>query len=257
MSAGPLHVAAHGAGRDLALVHGWGFSGPALLPLAERLARTRRVHLVDLPGHGGSRAVPFPATLVELAGLLADSVPGAADWAGWSLGGLACLQLALARPERVARLALVCATPRFAQADDWMAAVAADTLQGFTDGLAADPAGTLARFAGLAAHGDLEQRAVLRRLRAELANADAVPEALGSGLALLADSDLRAAGCGLAVPLLCLLGSDDALVPAAAATALAALWPKGRVEVIAGAGHAPFVARPDACHAALERFLDE
>jgi len=61
--------------------------------------------LPDAPGHGGSAHIE--ANLWATADLLAGLVPGAASWAGYSMGGRAALHVALAHPEKVARLVLI------------------------------------------------------------------------------------------------------------------------------------------------------
>ena len=45
------------------------------------------------------------------------------------------------------------------------------------------------------------------------------------------------------------------MVVSPAATAAAALLPQGRLQVMAGAGHAPFLAAPDEIAAAIREFL--
>jgi len=258
MSVTALHVATFGHGHDVVLVHGWGFSGTLLQPLATALAEHHRVHVIDLPGHGGSRDVALAGTFEGLAAQLAESIPDRAAWLGWSLGGMACLRLALDQPERVTALALIAATPRFTRGPGWREALDGATLAAFADGLQRDRTATLARFAGLVAHGDDEPHRVARCLRVALAEFDPLPTALATGLDLLANGDLRAEASRLAVPLLCLLGARDALLPASVAPHLQTLWPRAAVEVIDGAGHAPFLGHgAAACHKRLMAFLDE
>jgi pimeloyl-[acyl-carrier protein] methyl ester esterase len=50
-------------------------------------------------------------------------------------------------------------------------------------------------------------------------------------------------------------GERDTLVPAAAATAAADLMPDAGVAVVAGAGHAPFIARPEIVAGLVHTFL--
>ena len=252
-----LGVTRVGDGPPLALVPGWGFAAPALRSLAEVLAVRYTVELVDLPGHGASRGIAMPADLPALGALLDETLPDTGDWIGWSLGGLACLQLALARPERVRRLALLATSPRFTAHAGWTGGMPRASLDAFASALEHEPAATLERFAGLVAHGDADARGVLRRLRAVLdASPRPDPEALMAGLTLLAEGDLTAAiGTALAPPSLWLLGARDALVPAGVATALAD-WPGAEVVVIEDAGHAPFLSQTAACATHLERFLD-
>jgi pimeloyl-ACP methyl ester carboxylesterase len=52
-SLGPSHVMTAGSGPDVVLVPGTNFCGAAGLPLIAALARTYRVHAIDLPGQPG------------------------------------------------------------------------------------------------------------------------------------------------------------------------------------------------------------
>src|SRR5688572_29740045 len=80
----------------LVLVHGLGGAAVNWALLAPELARTRRVLLVDLPGHGGSGPLPAAASLDPYADRVAEVakregiVP--ADYVGHSLGGLVALR---------------------------------------------------------------------------------------------------------------------------------------------------------------------
>ncbi len=49
-----LHVESVGAGPPLVLLHGFALHGGLFAPVVPQLARTHRVHVVDLPGHGHS-----------------------------------------------------------------------------------------------------------------------------------------------------------------------------------------------------------
>ena len=88
-----------GAGRPLVLVHGWGGSASNWAVLAPDLARSRRVIVPELPGHGGSDRVPRGSTLAPYADSVAavveqeDAAP--APVVGHSLGGVVSLRLAL------------------------------------------------------------------------------------------------------------------------------------------------------------------
>jgi 3-oxoadipate enol-lactonase len=59
----------------------------------------------------------------------------------------------------------------------------------------------------------------------------------------------------IAVPVLVLVGSEDALTPPAGARAMAARIPGARFEEIPGAGHLSSVEAPAAFGRALEAFL--
>ena len=55
-----------GSGSDVALLHGWGLHGGVFESLASSLAAQRRVHVLDLPGHGRS---PWSKGAADHAGL--------------------------------------------------------------------------------------------------------------------------------------------------------------------------------------------
>ena len=99
-----------GAGPPLVLVHGWTGAGANWVELAPLLARRHRVLVPDLPGHGGSAALPAAPGLAGFADrvrYLAEReamLPAAV--VGHSMGGLVALRLALRHPDSVRALVL-------------------------------------------------------------------------------------------------------------------------------------------------------
>jgi pimeloyl-[acyl-carrier protein] methyl ester esterase len=250
-----LHTETSGTGPDLVLIHGWGLHGgiwETLLPLLEPHLR---VTVVDLPGHGHS-GWRGQAGLPAFADAVLDSVPEQAAWLGWSLGGLVALQAALARPERIGALLLLASTPSFVRRPGWQSAMLPALLDTFASELEADFERTLGRFLALQVHGSRHAGEVLRQLRAGmLRRGQPDPAALGAGLGMLRDTDLRADCAAIDCPALVLAGERDTLVPAAAARATAALLPQGHIHMIAGGGHAPFLSAPGEVAGAVRDFL--
>jgi pimeloyl-[acyl-carrier protein] methyl ester esterase len=233
-----------GEGPDLLLVHGWGMNAAVWGPLPSELAQRFRVTVLELPGHGASEAAEV-ADLADWAARCLEVAPPRAHWLGWSLGGQVALRAALDAPERVAGLTLIATTPRFVQGADWSYAMPIEAFRQFADALAKDPNGALLRFLGLQVQGAEHARETLRLLRMELAQRPAASDTgLQQGLALLMHSDLRAGLAGLRCPSQWLFGSRDALVPAALGDWLGQHLAGSRIEVIAGAGHAPFLSHP-------------
>lgn len=252
-----LHVEVVGAGPPLVLVHGWAMHGGVFAPLVERLRGQRTLHIVDLPGHGHSRACHVPLQLDACSRAILDSVP-VAPWCGWSLGGLLALHAAATRPDRVPALAMLCATPKFVRNGDWPRGMPAETFHSFADGLRDDWRGTLARFIALEAFGSDHAREELLTLQQALfARGEPAPRVLADGLSLLEDGDLRAALPTLAVPSLWIAGRRDRLVDPQAMQAAAGLAPRARWVRIEHAGHAPFLTHADAVATALLDFLGE
>ena len=246
-----------GTGAPVVLLHGWGMNLRVFDALAARLARHYAVTALDLPGHGAS---PWPAgcTPGRQLQLIARSLPRGATLIGWSLGGQLALALAARPVLAVQRLVLIASTPRFVQSEDWPHGLPADTLRQFSRDLGHDSDATVARFLELQVRGSLGSAATLAALRAALARHGAArPPALRAGLALLAQTDLRALAPALSVPTLLVAGASDRITPPGAARALAALLPDARLLELPRAGHAPFLSHEEAVAEAALRFLAE
>src|SRR5262249_6102930 len=96
-----------GNGPTIALLHGLGGAAANGTVVAPPLAERYRVPVPDLPGHGGSSALPAPVeTLDPYADRVAAVLPGPAVLVGHSLGAVVALRLAARRPELVRGLVL-------------------------------------------------------------------------------------------------------------------------------------------------------
>ena len=245
-----------GHGPDVVLVHGWGLHGGIWSDVARELSAQCRVTVPDLPGHGRSREFrPREFTADSLAAEVQRVVPGPAIWVGWSLGGFVALAAAQRYPLAVAKLVLVGATPKYVQSPDWPHAMSPTVLEQFAQNLEQDYAATLDRFLSLQMAAG-EDRAVLRRLRDEMFRHGEPPAAaLREGLQLLKEEDRRAALSGIAMPALVIHGERDRITPVAAARFLAGSLPQARLELVPGAGHAPFLSHPSLFTAQLKEFI--
>src|SRR3954470_10248706 len=97
-----LRVFEAGQGPVIALLHGLGGAASNWTAVAPALAERARVVVPELPGHGGSAALPAPVPTLDA---YADRVVGVLDApsvvAGHSLGGLVALRLAGRAPQLV------------------------------------------------------------------------------------------------------------------------------------------------------------
>ena len=106
-----LSYAVGGDGPAVVLVHGLGGTVENWRALAPELARSHRVLVPDLPGHGLSEPLPGnvrhldPYALAVAAMLDAEGIDRAA-WVGHSLGGVVALCAAVRRPEMVRGIVL-------------------------------------------------------------------------------------------------------------------------------------------------------
>lgn len=159
----------------------------------------------------------------------AESLPGPAVWAGWSLGGsllLEAVRRGVIRPER---LVLIQATPRFLTEDGWPGVSRGDW-QGLRRAAGRQP---LMAAAAFRRHFDLPDAPVAsERLAA------------GDGLDWLARLDLRRTLAAIDVPVDIWLAPDDPLVPVDWPRHLD-LPPHVRVHRFEQGGHAEWLAHPD------------
>lgn len=248
-----LHVNIQGAGPDLALLHGWGLHSGVWDELLPELTARYRVHCIDLPGHGLSAWNPEIHALPQLAATIAPHVPTNAHVLGWSLGGIAALQLALTQPPR--SLTLICSTPKFVANEDWPNGMRAAAFETFVARLRADFHKTVEDFLVLQVRGDLNGTATLRTLKSRLLQHPPQTEALHVGLEILRNTDLRSQLPGLRAPTLIVSGQHDRITPSAAGRYLAGALPQARWTEIRRAGHAPFISHREEFLREVDAFL--
>lgn len=279
-----LHVdryeSAGSTGAALLLIHGWGMHGGMWAGVAQRLAQKFPVMAVDLPGHGYSvidQAGQGPAAKagepgsdlslnVESSQLALDAIVdelsaqfhGPLDLCGWSLGGQIALRWAMRYPQQVKRLVTVASTPSFVRRTGWGYALRPEILQEFADDLRHHYVLTLKRFLALQMRGGEQEREWLAVLRGALfSRGEPDPAVLQTGLGILMNCDLCAELQDVSQPVLVLAGGRDMLIPLQAARYMADILADGRLAVIDGAAHAPFLSHPDEFVKRVVDFLSE
>lgn len=201
---------------------------------------------VDLPGYGECGDVDA-ATLDQYVEHVAQQITRPSLLTGWSLGGLVSLQLAQSYPHKTAGLLQVATNPKFVQHDSWQSAIAADVFEQFAASLEKNAAKTIQRFLALQVRGTDTSLRTVRELQHAIDERGLPPAgALHAGLNILSGTDLRATVSELECPVSWMLGDRDALVPVTLAETLMQLAPAAQIEVIRGAGHAPFISHAQA-----------
>lgn len=233
----------HGAGPDVALLHGWGLHGGIFEDLARSLAREFRVHVLDLPGHGRSPWAKGAGDLEGMARGVAAHLPERCSLVGWSLGGLVAVRLAVRFPERVPALVVIAAGAAGARRRDWPEGTDEALLDGLRTRLGRDWKGTVQEFLGLEVRGDANPLEALRELRRCVAVGGAPSTAaLEAGLSILRTADLRGELASVRARTLAIAGEYDRLVPPGAVRALAEGIAGARYHEVARAAHAPFLS---------------
>ena len=253
-----MYIKTMGQGPDLVMLHGWSMHSAVWQALAEGLAQNFTLHLVDLPGHGQSRWQEGALQMDTLIANLAAQLPKQAYYLGWSLGGLISIAFAKQYPQRVNKLILMAATPRFVQDKDWSCAVQQQVFEQFAENLDENQSETLQRFLLLQARGSKKSKETIRQLGQQLAQATPpIASALQDGLSLLINTDMRQQLKELTCPVQIILGDRDTLIPTGMLAAVKQIKPELASVLLAGAGHAPFISPPMACQQAIERFINE
>jgi pimeloyl-ACP methyl ester carboxylesterase len=238
----------HGEGAPLLLIHGLGYARWGWEPVVDGLARSFDVILFDNRGIGESEAPPGPYTTAQLAAdalqVLDEAGVARAHVLGTSLGGMVAQELALASPERVDRLVLVCTTPGGPESFP----MPEQTVKLMGSGA------SLRQFVENALAPDADAELVERILRHREATAQPL-DAWAAQAAAGGSFDALDRIEGIAAPTLVLHGTEDAVVDSRNTALLALRIPDARVELFPGGGHLLFWEQPDRFVEVVTEFL--
>jgi 3-oxoadipate enol-lactonase len=243
------------ASPTLVFLHGIG--GAARAWRAQQSFFADRYHTIawDMPGYGGSAALPATG-IGSLAKALQDFLQqlDATQFVlvGHSIGGMVVQQWLTKHPRAAAGVVLAQTSPAFGKADgDWQ--------KSFIDARLG-PLDRGATMAALAPNlvkelvGDAPDAGGMELARVCMA---AVPETTYRAMMLaLLGFDQRHSLRLIAVPTLVLSGSKDNNAPAPMMAKMATYIPSATYVEIEGAGHLLNLERPDTFNAALDRFLE-
>jgi pimeloyl-[acyl-carrier protein] methyl ester esterase len=241
----------------LVLIHGFAFNKIIWAALAEQLAATYTVHVIDLPGYGEhahKNACDLP-TLCEQV-LAQVRGPSKFIWVGWSLGGLIARTLAQVAPQNTQGVITLASTPQFIASPNWPCGIPYDEFHKLEQLFISQPEKALTRFFMLQGQG--LDRTITRQLLALKKYSESLPlDVLLRDLQLLAHSDLRKLCQQLTFPQLNILGTADRLVPIAVLEPLKHLSALAQNVTIEGAGHILLLSHVTECLTSIHQYINE
>ena len=246
-----------GAGPTVLLIHGWGASCRVWDAVTAALVDAGRAVLTydqrgcghsdkDFAANDVALGIRDAVALVDHLGLDAVVVNG------WSLGGAVAVGAAHALGGRCAGVVLTGgATPRYVQAPDFPHGGEAEGVAQTVAALRADRPAFLWQLA-TAVCAEEPAPGINDWLRSIFWQTSPAADA---ALASLAQLDQRAELASLEVPVLSMIGDQDAFVDPAIGRIAAELAPQGRLSEYEGVGHAPFLERAERYRGELLEFL--
>ena len=219
----------------ITLLPGWAVSPDTLQPLREALLDVMpdtTVSIHALP------AMQLSSLETDLSSFAMQLKPGVLI--GWSLGGMLAVQLNRRFPEHFPWVVTLASNACFAERRDWPEAMATEVFKQFYQNYRDNPEKTLNRFASLVAQGSSRARELSKALQWDQLTSEQRLHAL----AVLGMLDNRVALRSALQPMLHLYGAQDALVPNATASAVAALHPASQVLTHPQASHALPLEQP-------------
>lgn len=258
-----LHIEVMGPARSsevpLVLLHPWGLNMTVWADVAPALAQTRRVLLVDLPGHGKSDKPNAPYPMRRLAAAVLDAMDAAgferAVVMGNSLGGATSLAVAELAPERVHKLVLVAAP-----GGDILPAPIRRAAHGIANEAWLQSLSDEGWFIGVVAvERSLSKTAA--RLRDDLIalrRSEEWPAWCRATIRILREVAAYSPELErLKMPALVVHGTGDLLITEGLNRSLSERLPRGRMAVLEGCGHVPEIECPQALLGPVQAFVAE
>ena len=249
-AAGRVRAEVAGDGPTVWLFHSLLADAGSCAPLARRLEAEHRVALPDLPGFGGSEAVP--ADLAAVADRMAEAVSDLDQPAvvvGNGYGSFVALMLALRHPGAVRRLVLAGTGAAFSEPG--RAAFRGMAAGASAKGLEAIADTAMRRL--FSPDFQADNPALLAERRARFLATD--PAVFTGACEALAALDLRGQVAALDTPTLVMVGAEDEATPPPMARELAELLPHATLRELPGLAHVPQLQDTAGFHAEIREFI--
>ena len=235
------------------LIHGWAANGRIFDGLRPLLPETWRVHTPDLPGHGNA---PSDGTfdIMAAADALAAEMPDNSDVAGWSLGGLVALHLAIRYPHKVRRLCLTSSFAKFLAASDYPQGQSRTALDKMIGLFEQDYPKYMRQFLQLQLLNTPDGEEIIASVLPDMVK-NGAPAALKAALDALSLADARPFLRQIRQPVLLVYGGKDSITPPRMGEYLEQHLPFAELQIIEKAAHAPFLSHAAEFSGLLKRFF--
>ncbi len=246
-------------GTPMLFVHGFGCDQTMWRLVAPSFEASHRVVSFDYVGCGGSDAAAYDAerysTLDGYAQDILDVVE-ALDLrdvvlVGHSVSAMTGVLAAIGAPERIAKLVLVCPSPRYLDDEGYVGGFSAEDIDGLLATLEANWLGWAQSMAPVIA-GNEDKPHVGAELTAAFCRTD--PDVARRFARATFLSDSRADLPAVSVPSLVLQCSDDAIAPRCVGDYVHRSIAGSELVVMDATGHCPQLSHPDETSAAIARF---
>ena len=234
-----------GKGEPIVMIHGWAMSSEIWIDLANKIAKSQQVFLIDLPGMGSNKNTQFidiDQTISEINALNLSNF----SIMGWSFGGQIALHYSYKFPKKIKKLFLVSSTPCFVnKIGDWHSGVEANIFKKFANDLISDWQITMERFLNLQLLGSEYRKTILKKLKPLFLKTAPDIDSLKKSLNLLLTNDLRYLLPNIDTPTMIMTGNLDKLVPIEASEFMNKKLKFSKIKIFKGATHLPFLSHMD------------
>lgn len=251
---GAVEYEQRGAGPPLLLLHSLLTELTVFDAVLPRLAGTRRVTRINLPGFGASSAVTLDSVAAHAdhvaRAMQSLDLPPTTDVFGNGFGAFVAVALAIRHGGRLRRLAVADALASFPEAARAPFRAMAERVS--KDGMGAVLDAAIGRM--FPAEFAERHPDIIAARKSALARVDAA--CFARACLALAQLDLTRDLGRIANPTLVLCGALDRTTPPELARALAERIPGARYAEIPGSGHCPMLEQPEALARLVNDFLD-